>query len=137
MIQLRKLIAFAFWELRRILNAIAGDAWLDFRAMALLVCTQIGFVLSLLGTVSILTRRSLLPPQGLASTFFNLFLAATVSVVNYYGIQYKDRWKRFESEFNAYSKSRKAVGGLVIMVLPILAIVSAVWVASKMAQLSL
>lgn len=137
MIQLRKLIAFAFWELRRILNAIAGDDWLDFRAMALLVCTQMGLVLSLFGAASILTRCSLLPPQGLALTFFNLFLAATVSAANYYGIQYKDRWRQFESEFNKYSKSRKAIGGIVMIVLPILAIVAAVWVASKMAQLSL
>ena len=121
MIQLRKLIAFAFWELRRILNAFAGDSWLDFRAMALLVCTQVALLLSLFGTASILTRSSLLPPQGLASAFFGLVLAATVSALNYYGIQYKDRWKQFESEFDGYSKSRKAIGGLVMIVLPILA----------------
>jgi len=42
MLQPRKVLAFAFWELRRVLNVISDDSWVEFRAMSLLVCTQMG-----------------------------------------------------------------------------------------------
>jgi hypothetical protein len=42
--QPRKLLVFAFWELRRILLAISEDWLLDFRAMSILVITQVSSI---------------------------------------------------------------------------------------------
>jgi len=137
MLQPRKVLAFAFWELRRVLNAISDDSWVEFRAMSLLVCTQMGLILNFLGIASILLKRSLIPTHGLGATLFIAFLAAAITALNYYGVQHKSRWKQFEGEFDGYSKSIKFVGCLVMIVLPILTGVTMSWTAVTMARLSL
>jgi hypothetical protein len=135
--QLRKVFAFAFWELRRVLNAISDDSWVEFRAMSLLVCTQMGLILNFLGIASILLNRSFIPTHGLGETFFIPFLAAAVTALNYYGVQYKDGWKQFEGEFDGYSKSTKTIGCLVMIVLPVLTAAAMSWTAVTMARLQL
>jgi amino acid transporter len=137
MLQPRKVLAFAFWELRRVLNAISDDSWLEFRAMSLLVCTQMGLILNFLGIVSILLKRSFIPTHGLGQTLFIALLAAAITALNYYGVQYKNRWKQFEGEFDGYSKSIKAIGGFIVIVLPILTGAAMSWTAMTMARLSL
>jgi hypothetical protein len=136
-LQLRKALAFAFWELRRTLTAISGDGWVEWRAMSLLVCTEVGLILNLFGIASILLKRSLIPTHGLVLAFFGVFLAAAVTAGKYYGVQYKDRWKRFENEFDSYSKSRKTIGCLVMIMLPVLTAAAMSWTAATMARLSL
>jgi hypothetical protein len=73
MLQPRKLLAFAFWELRGVLNAISPDGWVDWRAMGLLVCTQVGLILNFFGIASILLRHSLIPTHGFVLTLFGVF----------------------------------------------------------------
>jgi hypothetical protein len=136
MLQPRKILAFAFWELRRILNAISDDSWIEFRAMSLLVCTQMGLILNFLGIASILLKRSFIPTHGLEQTLLIAFLATAITALNYYGVQYKSRWKQFEGEFDGYSKSTKTAGCLVMIVLPILTGAAMGWTAATMARLS-
>ena len=136
-LQPQKALAFAFWELRRVLIAISGDGWVELRAMSLLVCTQVGLILSLFGIASISLKRSFIPTHGLGLTLFGVLVATAVTALNYYGVQYKDRWKHFENEFNGYSKSVKTIGCLVVIALPILTAAAMSWTAATMARLSL
>jgi hypothetical protein len=73
----------------------------------------------------------------LGGIIFTAFLAAVVTALNYCGVQYKDRWKQFEGEFDGYPKSMKAVGCLVIIVLPILTGAAMGSTAVTMARLQL
>jgi predicted RNA binding protein YcfA (HicA-like mRNA interferase family) len=66
--QPRKLIVFAFWELRRFLLAISGDWVVDFRAMALLALTQFSIIFSALEFGSIVLGRRLIPTGQLQRT---------------------------------------------------------------------
>jgi hypothetical protein len=124
--------------LRRALSAIAftGDGWIDWRAMCLLVCTQVGLILSLLGISSIVLKRNLIPTHGLGLTFFIVALPAAVAGLNYYCVQYKGRWKQFEKEFDSYSELRKTVGCVIMIILPLLTAVTMSWTAAAMVRLS-
>jgi hypothetical protein len=137
MLQPRKVLAFAFWELRRVLNAISGDGWVEWRAMSLLVCTQVGLILTVFGIASILLRRSFIPTHGMGLMLFGVFLAAVVTAINYYEVQHKDRWRQFEGEFDGYSTATKTIGCLVMVVLPVLTVVAMGWTAAIMARLQL
>jgi hypothetical protein len=137
MLHLRKLLAFVFWGLRRVLTAIGGDYGLDWRASTLLVCTEVGLVLCLLGIASIVLGRSFIPASGLRLTYFGVFLVGGVSLLNYYELQYQDKWKQFEREFNGYSRSRKTIGCVVVVMLPILTAAAMSWIGVTLHRLSL
>ena len=77
-----KMLAFAFWELRRILNAISDDGWADWRAMALLICTQAGLVFSVLGLGSVILGRRLIPTHEPETTVLGVLLAVAITAIN-------------------------------------------------------
>jgi hypothetical protein len=124
----RKLLAFAFWELRRILSAISDDGGsLDWRAMGLLGMTQVGLILSLFELSSLMLGRSLFPARGLDSVLFCLLLAGTIQASNNYALRYDQRLKTFEREFEQYSTLRKTIGCVVMILLPPLTIATTIW----------
>jgi hypothetical protein len=133
-IQPRKLLAFAFWEFRRALIAISGSWLLDFRAMSLLVITQICLILSLLEVGSIILGRRLIPAGQPVATLFALCCAITITALNLYAV-YKNHWKQYEREFETYSTFIKAIGCIVMIVLLGLAGTTAVWLTAAMASL--
>jgi len=104
-IQTRKLLAFSFWEFRRILLAVSGDWLVDFRAMVLLAVTQacVAFCALELGELSL--GRRLIPGSEPGVTVFELIFALAIAAVNHYAISRKAYWKRYEREFDGYSKT--------------------------------
>jgi hypothetical protein len=133
--RLRKLIAFAFWELRRILLAISDDWVLDFRAMSILVLTQFSLVFGALELGSIVTGHRLIPAGHPDALVFVLFLAILITALNRYAVSYKNYWKQYEHEFNGYPKFTRAFGMFVMAVLPPLAGGTAIWLTAGMAGL--
>ena len=133
--QLRKLIAFAFWALRSFLLAISGDWVVDFRTMTLLVFTQFSVIFSTLEFGSIVLGHRLIPAGHLDAMVFVLFLAITLTALNRYAVSYKSHWKQYEREFAGYTKFTRAVGMLVMAVLPVLAGATAIWLTTGMAEL--
>jgi hypothetical protein len=109
-LQSRKLVAFAFWEFRRTLVAISGDWLLDFRAMSLLVITQICLILSVLEFGSIILGRRLIPASMPGATLFALCFAIAIAVLNLYAVSYNNHWKQYEREFEGYSTFIKTLG---------------------------
>jgi hypothetical protein len=133
--QPRKLIAFAFWELRRLLLAISGDWIVDFRAMALLVLTEFCVIFSALEFGSITSGRRLIPPGHSDAMVLVLFLAITITALNQFAVSHENHWKQYESEFEGYSKLTKAIGIVVMAVLPPLSGATAIWLTGAMVAL--
>jgi len=131
----RKLLVFAFWGLRKGLLAISGDWVVDFRAMTLLIFTQFSVVFSALEFGSIVLGRRLITAGHPDAMVFVLFLASTITAPNRYAVSYKNHWKQYEREFDAYSKFAKTIGIVVMTVLPILAGGTAIWLAGAMVGL--
>jgi len=133
----RKIFAFAFWEFRRILAAIAGDTLLDFRAMSLLVFTQACLLLSAFEFGSVMLGYRLIPVGQPGVTAFVLFWTVTITAVNLYAVSYKNHWKQYEREFNAYSAFIKNIGCFVIVLLLGLAGTTAIWLTAAVKALPL
>jgi hypothetical protein len=133
--QPRKLIVFAFWGLRRFLLAISGDWVVDFRAMALLALTQFSIIFSALEFGSIVLGRRLIPTGHPDAIVFVLFLAITITALNQYAVSYKNHWKLYEREFDGYSELTKAIGIVVMAVLPVLSGAMAIWLTGAMVGL--
>lgn len=115
--------------------AISGDWALDFRALSLLVCTQICVILSALELGSMMLGRRLIPASQPGVTLFALCWAMAIAGLNIYAIGYKNHWRQYEREFEAYSNSVKTIGCLVMVVLLGLAGATSVWLTSTMVAL--
>jgi hypothetical protein len=126
----RKLLAFSFWEFRRILLAVSGDWLLDFRAMALLAFTEICVVLIALELGSMALGHRLIPGSEQAVTAFGWILALAITAINHYAVSHKDHWKRYEREFDGYSKTIKSIGWLVMITMLVAAGTTAVWLTA-------
>jgi len=135
LVQPRKVLAFAFWELRRILCAISDDGWADWRAMGLLVCTQIGLVLNIFALASVISGHRLIPTHGIELTAFAVSLSVVITATNYYAVRFENRWKHFEREFERYPKLIQRLGCVVMIALPLLTAAAMVWSAATMARL--
>jgi hypothetical protein len=135
LVQPRKLLVFAFWEFRLAIIAISGDWLVDFRAMGLLVCTQICLIFSLLEYGSIMLGRRLIPANQPDVTLLSLFCAIAITTLNVYAITYKDHWKKYRHEFDAYSKLLKILGCILMIVLLGLGAATSIWLAAKMVVL--
>lgn len=131
----RKLLAFAYWELRRIISAISDPWLLDWRAMTFLGGIEVGLILCLFEFGSLLLGRSLIPARGSHTVLFCVVLVGTVARVNYYAIQHEHRWKTFEREFEQYSALRKTIGCVVMIALSFLTFAAMAWAASAMLRL--
>jgi hypothetical protein len=131
----RKVLAFAYWELRRTIIAISGNEWADSRAMALLVLIVIGLTLITLNFCSFIAGRELIPLHGSRSTIFVLGVPAIIVVWLVFEVQHKNRWKQYEHEFEGYSKPARTIGGVVMVALPFLMLAALIWTGKKMAQL--
>jgi hypothetical protein len=71
--QIRKVLAFAFWELRRVLNAVSDDSWIEIRAMSLLVLHSIGADSKFLRTRVNSTEAQLHPDSRIGRDYFYRF----------------------------------------------------------------
>jgi len=67
--------------------------------MGLLICTQIGLILSVFGFISMILGRRVIPTHGPGATVFAVFVAVAVTAFNYYKVRYENKWKQFEREF--------------------------------------
>jgi hypothetical protein len=130
-----KVLAFAFWELRGILRAISDDKSVDWRAMGILICTQIAVIMSVFAIASVMLGRRIIPGSGPTLTLFGVLLSATVTAINYYAVWYEKRWKSFEREFESYSVLVRRFGGVVVIALPIMTIAGIAWLVGIVAQL--
>lgn len=118
-----------------VLKAISNDGSVEWRAMCLLVCTQIGIVLNILGFVSVVLGRRFITAPSPAATMFCIVLAVGVTAYTYYAVRYKNTWRFFEPEFEGYSKLVKRIGGIVMIALPVLLIAGMGWSASILRRL--
>jgi hypothetical protein len=67
--------------------------------------------------------------------FFALFWAVAITYLNVYAVGYRNRWRRYEIEFEAYSNLAKAFGGVAILVLLGLSGAISVWLTPRIAAL--
>jgi hypothetical protein len=130
-----KLLAFAYLALRKVLWTISDDRSVDWRAMGLLICTQIGLVLCILEFASVIEGRRLLPAQGPRLVQFAVLVSSAITAFNYYVVRYKNKWKQFDSEFESYSKLTQNISGVAMIILTLLTAAALVWLAASVARL--
>jgi hypothetical protein len=135
LIRPRKLLAFAYWELRRTIIAISGKEWADGRAMALLVLIAVGLTLTALSVCSIIVGREVIPLHGLGSIIFIVGMPAIIVAFLNFEVKHKNRWKQFEREFEGYSKFTRTIGGIVMIALPFITIAAMIWFGMSMSRL--
>jgi hypothetical protein len=135
LIRPRKLLAFAYWELRRMIVTISGKEWADGRAMALLVLIVIGLTFTTLSLCSLIVGRVLIPLEGPGSIIFTLGVPAIIVGWLSFEVRHKNRWKQFEREFESYSKLTRTIGGVVMITLPFITLAATIWSGATMARL--
>lgn len=84
---------------------------------------------------SIVLGRRLIPTGHPDAMVFVLFLAITVTALNQYAVSHKNHWKQYEREFDGYSKLTKAIGIVVMAVLPVVSGAMAIWLTGAMVGL--
>jgi hypothetical protein len=80
-------------------------------------------------------RHRLIPIGQPGVTVFVVFWGIAIAAFNHYVIGYRNHWKQYEREFNAYSKLTRGIAVVVMTLLPVLAGVAAICLAGAMASL--
>ena len=65
-------------------------------------------------------------PSRRSTVLLACFLFTAVTAANYYALRYKNRWARFESEFEAYSALVRTISGVVVAGTLVLILVGAI-----------
>ena len=77
----------------------------------------------------------LIPASEPGVALFALCWAITITALNLYAVNYKNHWKQYEREFDAYSKFIKFIGCPVMIMLMGLAGSTSVWLTAAMVTL--
>jgi hypothetical protein len=98
-----KAFALLFWELRCFFNALYDDGYADWKALTIIGCCEAALLLTLVFSMSVALGHRFLP-KSKAEIYAGAFgVASLLHGMNYFSLKYKDRWKRFEREFQSYS----------------------------------
>jgi hypothetical protein len=118
----RTWLAFMFWELRTIARAISDDGLADWKATGTIVIFEILAIVGLTNAAAVYLGRRLI---GKGSPFIFL-VAFAVAIVNIPAILGKrKRWDQLSAEFEGYSPTIRIVGGFVVVLLVVGAIIVA------------
>lgn len=122
-----KLLAFAYWQVRRFFRASPFDeGYSDSKALAVLCIAQIVLILSVMSLLATSFGYTFLVPSRTSEVLFAVLLSSAVTAANYYALSYRNRWARFEAEFESYSALSRRVGSFVVASTLVLIVVAAV-----------
>lgn len=118
----RTWLAFMFWELRTIAEAVSDDGLSDWKATGTIVIFEILAIVGLTDATSVYLGRRLIDK----GSSFVILVAFAVAFINTPAALGKfGRWHRLGKEFDSYSKPARIAGGIVVVLLFIGAIVCA------------
>ena len=120
----RTWLAFMFWELRTIAEAVSNDGLSDWKATGTIVVFEILAIVGLTDAASVYLGRRLID-KGSPFVFLVAFAVAFINIPAALG-KFK-RWHRFRKEFESYSKSTRIAGGILVVLLFIGAIIWAAY----------
>jgi hypothetical protein len=135
MVPISKLLAFSFWELRRLFVAIYDDGWADFKAMAFLICAQAALVVTFFDIASLVLGHKVSPRPGLAQNCFMVAMSAVIVAANYFSVQYNAKWRRFEAEFEGYSPFVRVCGCVVVAIIVLASFISMIFLGAAVSHL--
>jgi uncharacterized membrane protein YhaH (DUF805 family) len=111
-----------FWELRTIARAISDDGLADWKATGTIVIFEILAIVGLTNAAAVYLGRRLIDK----GSPFIFLVAFAVAIVNTPAILGKrKRWDRLSAEFEGYSPTIRIVGGFVVVLLVVGAIIVA------------
>jgi len=118
----RTWLAFMFWELRTIARAISDDGLADWKATGTIVIFEILAIVGLTNAAAVYLGRRLID-KGSPFIFLVSFAVAIVNTPAILGK--RKRWDRLSAEFEGYSPTIRIVGGFVVVLLVVGAIIVA------------
>jgi hypothetical protein len=118
----RTWLAFMFWELQRIFSAISNDGLSDWKAAVSIAIFEILTIVGLANATSIYLGRRLID-KGSPFIFLVVFAVAIINTPAMIGKF--SRWRRLGMEFERYPVPTRIIGGIVVVLLYIGAIVCA------------
>jgi multisubunit Na+/H+ antiporter MnhB subunit len=131
-----KLLAFAYWELRRFFRTfLHDDGYSDWKALAVICCAQLGGIMAAVSVISIILGHRILPASRASMYSFAIALACGVTAVNYYALRFQNKWARFEAEFEHYSARAQTLGRLAVFVAVIVIAVTTLLAAAAASHL--
>ena len=118
----RTWLAFMFWELRTIARAISDDGLADWKATGTIVIFEILAIVGLTNAAAVYLGRRLID-KGSPFIFLVGFAVAIVNTPAILGK--RKRWDRLSAQFEGYSPTIRIVGGFVVVLLVVGAIIVA------------
>jgi hypothetical protein len=116
---LSKALAFSFWTLRRTFSALYDDGYADWKALAVLGGSQVLTLFMGISLLSIVLGHRVLTVTKMSTFCLCVGVGLSVTALNYYALRYRDRWTRFEPQFERYPTLARVVGSIVVVVLVI------------------
>ena len=118
----RTWLAFMYWELRTISAAISSDGLSDWKAVATIVVFEILVIVGLTNAAAVYLGHRLIDK---GSPFIFLVGLAIVVINGPAAVGKHKRWDRLSTEFESYSRPVRIVGGIVVVLLVVAAILVA------------
>jgi hypothetical protein len=109
-----KLYAFAFWNIRQFFKRMYDDGYADWKALAVIGCTEILGIMAAVFMVSIAVGYKLLPSSKPVLWILGAGISLGIAGINYYMLRFENKWTRFEREFNSYSTGVRILSGIAI-----------------------
>ena len=115
----RTWLAFMFWELRTIARAISDDGLSDWKATGTIVIFEILAIVGLTDATAVYLGHRLID-KGSPFIFLVGFAIVVINIPAAVG-KHK-RWDRLSTEFESYSRPVRIVGGIMVVLLVVAAI---------------
>jgi hypothetical protein len=131
-----KVLAFVFWALRGFFRGfLYDDGYSDWKALALISCTEILGIMTGIFITSLAVGHRLLPTSKPILWVLGVGIALGTMGANYYMLRFENRWARFETEFQAYSMGARILSGIAIVVVFVILAVTAIASATAVGHL--
>ena len=110
--QMRKAYYLFFYKLYTLFKSFSKDGWEEWKAGLVIQTLQYFVLYIIILKIEMILRNSVIP--NINPIIWELTLAATIAIFNYYIFLYKKKWKIYETEFNKYSKTQNTIINLIV-----------------------
>lgn len=100
-------------------NAFGGESLISYKAGLVMLALEAWILFSFVAYYRICTKISMQLSITMPIVYIPLIL---VFAFNYFTIHYKDNWKKYNFEFDNYSKRKNRIGGWIVFGIVILVI---------------
>jgi cytochrome b subunit of formate dehydrogenase len=123
---------FIFYCIYRFFESISRDNLSDWKAGLVIEILEISLLVTIIGQLEIIKKISIVTP---VKSSYLILPVVLLAFINYWTFLKKKGWKRYESEFQSYSRPQKVIFSTAVILIILLIVTGLIFTFYQYSQI--